>query len=66
MLRYSGGSRPGDLGGGSQILEGKKVVICVNTKGRLRNSLSVMQKRLLFVDQKVTVFVGRTMRFFNE
>jgi len=41
-------------------------VICLNTKGRLRNSLSVIQKRLPFVVQKVTVFVGRTTRFFKE
>jgi len=35
----------------------------LNTKGCLRQSLCVTQKRLPFVCQKVAVFVGRTMLF---
>jgi len=43
-----------------------KVFTCLNTKVCLRQSLGVTQKWLPFVGQKVTTFVGRTMRFFGE
>ena len=44
----------------------KKVFTCLNTKVCRRQSLGVTQKWLPFVDQKVTIFVGRTMRYFEE
>jgi len=61
----NGGSRPG-VWGGSQIGGEPKCLHLLNTKGCLRQSLCVTQKRLSFVGQKVAVFVGRTMLFFKE
>ena len=44
----------------------KKVFTCLNTKVCLRQPLGVTQKWLPFADQEVTIFVGRTMRYFEE
>jgi len=61
----SGGSRPG-VWGEVKFGGAKNVFTCLNTKGCLRQSLCVTQKRLSFVGQKMAVFVGRTMLFFRE
>jgi len=42
----------------------KNVFTCLNTKGCLRQSLCVTQKRLSFIGQKVAIFVGRTMLLY--
>ena len=54
------------LGGAVKVGGAKNVFTCLSTKGCLRQSLCVTHKRLLFVGQKVAIFVGRTMRFFRE
>jgi len=64
VVVVSGGSRPG-IWGRSQIGGRGKVFTCLNTKGCLRQPLSVTQKWLPFVGQKVAVFVGRTRQFFR-
>jgi len=54
----SDGSRPGVSGGGAVKLGvAKNVFTCLNTKGCLRQSLCVAQKRLSFVHQKVAVLL---------
>ena len=66
-IEASGRSRPGVWGGWAVKLGGgKNVFTCLNTKGCLRQSLCVTQKRLSFVGQKVAIFVCRTMLFFRE
>jgi len=65
-IRISGGSRPGVWGGAVKLGDAKNVLTCLNTKGCLRQSLCVTQKRLSFVGQKVVIFDGRTMLFFKE
>jgi len=50
--------------GGSQI-GGREKCLHLNTKGCLRQSLCVTQKRLSFPCQKVAIIVGRTMLFFQ-
>jgi len=61
----SGGSRLGVWGGAVKLGGAKKVFTCLNTKVCLRQSLGVTQKWLPFVGQKVAIFVGRTMGFFQ-
>jgi len=52
--------------GGKSNWGAPKCLHLLNTKGCLRQSLCVTQKRLSFVGKKVAVFVGRTMLFFKE
>ena len=49
-----------------QAFGGRQEFLHLNTKGCLRQSLCVTQKRLPFVGQRVAIFVGPTMRFFRE
>jgi len=54
------------FGGELKLRGAKKVFPRLSTKCCLRQSLCVTHKRLLFVGQKVAIFVGRTMRFYRE
>jgi len=45
------------FGGAVKYWGAKKVFTCLNTKGCLRQSPGVTQKWLLFVGQKVAIFV---------
>jgi len=54
------------LGGAVKLRGAKNVFTCLKTKGCMRQSLCVTQRRLSFVGQKVAIFVGRTMLFFRE
>jgi len=61
---FSGGSRQGVWGAKKRCA--KKVFACLNTRVCMRQSSGVTQMWLPFVDQKVAIFLGRTMRFFRE
>jgi len=54
------------FGGKSNWRGAKDVFACLNTRGCLRQSLCVTEKRLSFVGQKVAIFVGRTIPFSRE
>jgi len=65
-MHFQSVADPDQAFGGQSNWAAPKCLHLLNTKGCLRKSLCVTQKRLSFVGQKVAVFVGRTMLFFKE